>query len=48
MTAKQQAIHDIQQELKSCGKCFLAFREELNPIMDSLVANQLKQQSHVH
>lgn len=44
MSAKDQATLDIQQELSSMGKCFLAFRTELNPIMEELVNNQIKAQ----
>ena len=44
MSAKQQAIKDIKQELSLHGKCFLAFRTELNPVMEKLVSNQLKAQ----
>ena len=44
MSAKQQAIKDIKQELSLHGKCFLAFRTELDPVMEELVSNQLKAQ----
>ena len=44
MNAKSQAIKDIKQELSLHGKCFLAFRTELNPVMEELVSNQLKAQ----
>ena len=44
MSAKQQAVQDIKESLKIQGKCFLAFRSELNPIMDTLVNEQLKAQ----
>jgi hypothetical protein len=44
MTAREQAVLDIQQELSSKGKCFLAFRTELNSIMEELVNNQIKAQ----
>ena len=37
MSAKEQAIMDIRQDLQSNGKCFIAFRANLNPIMDKLV-----------
>lgn len=44
MSAKQCAERDIRESLKIQGKCFLAFRTELNPIMDTLVNEQLKAQ----
>ena len=44
MSAKQAAILDIQEDLSRQGKCFIAFREKLNPVMDSLVSEQLKAQ----
>lgn len=44
MSAKQQAVQDIKESLRIQGKCFLAFRSELNPIMDTLVNEQLKAQ----
>lgn len=44
MTAKQQAIKDIKDELKGSGKCFITFHSELNPIMDSIVSEYLKEQ----
>ena len=47
MTAKQKAILDIKQELRDQAKAFIAFRSELNPIMDELVDNQIKQQERI-
>ena len=44
MSAKDLAIQDIQKELELNGKCFLAFRTELNPVMKRLVSNQIKAQ----
>ena len=44
MLAKQQAVKDIRESLRMQGKCFLAFRTELNPIMKDLVNEQLKAQ----
>lgn len=40
MSAKEQAIIDIQEELQREGKCFLAFRSELDPIMSSIVKRE--------
>lgn len=42
MSAKEQAIQDIKSELEKQGKCFLAFKESLNPIMDSIVKRELQ------
>ena len=47
MSAKQQAIMDIQKELSEHGKCFLAFHKQLNPIMNRLVKEHIKAQQHV-
>lgn len=44
MTARKAAERDIKQFLKIQGKCFLTFHEELNPIMDELVNQQIKAQ----
>lgn len=44
MTAKQQAIKDIQNELDRNKKTFIPFLTVLNPIMGSLVDAQLKKQ----
>lgn len=44
MTAKQQAIKDIQDELDRNKKTFIPFLVGLNPIMGSLVDAQLKKQ----
>lgn len=44
MTAKQQAIKDIQDELDKNKKTFIPFIARLNPIMGSLVDAQLKRQ----
>ena len=44
MTAKGQAIQDIKDELKSEGKCFFSFRKELNPTINKIVDEYLKQQ----
>ena len=42
--AKRQAIEDIKAELKKSGKCFLAFRSKLNPVMEELVNEQINEQ----
>jgi hypothetical protein len=47
MTAKEQAILDIKEELKEQHKSFLAFHKNLNSIMDKLVENQLKLQASI-
>lgn len=40
MSARQAAEADIKQELERCGKCFIAFHEELDPVIDRLVSIQ--------
>lgn len=37
MTARHQAIEDIKNELKMSQRCFLAYRKELNPVIDEIV-----------
>lgn len=44
MTAKEQAIQDIKEELRIEGKSFLMFRKRLNPKMKTLEENYIKQQ----
>lgn len=44
MTAKEQALQDIKDDLRQDSKCFLAFKENLNPIMDELVEDYTKLQ----
>ena len=43
--AKEQAIHDIQDECLREGKQFYAFISDLDEVMDLLVNNQITQQS---
>jgi len=42
--AKQQAMLDIQADLESQGKCFLAFVKKFNPVMGTLVRNHIADQ----
>ena len=44
MSAKDVATQDIMSELEKEGKSFLAFRTKLDPVMDSLVNEQLQMQ----
>ena len=44
MSAKEQAVLDIKNDLKAQGKCFIAFRSELNPVMHKLVTRQIMEQ----
>lgn len=44
MSAKQQAIADIRQELHHTSRSFIAFRTELNPKMASLVEGYIQKQ----
>lgn len=47
MSVRELATQDIQEELSRQGKCFLAFRSELDPIMDKLVEEQSNEQLKV-
>lgn len=47
MTARQQALMDIRQELKNESKSFIAYRTELNRQMRNLVNEHLKAQKQV-
>lgn len=44
MTAEELATQDIKDELKLESKCFIAFREKLNPTMNEIVDNYTKLQ----
>ena len=44
MSAKQTAIQDIKDDLKLQGKSFLAFRSELNSVMNKLVFHHIMEQ----
>lgn len=44
IAARNAAIQDIKEELHKQGKIFLLFRRELNPVMDSIVAEYEEQQ----
>ena len=46
MTAEQQALQDIKDDLKQQSKTFIAFRKRLNPIMDRIVNHYLNEQEH--
>lgn len=48
MSAKEQAIQDIKDDLRKQGKSFLAFHRNLNPIMNRLVNKQLKEQEDIN
>ncbi len=37
MSAKEQAIQDIKEDLKKEGKAFISYRQELNGIMKKIV-----------
>lgn len=47
MSPYKQATKDIQAELAKAGKCFMSFRKELNPIMDKIVRNAIKEQEEL-
>ena len=44
MSAKECAEKDIKRYLRQEGKVFMAFIEELNPIMDSLTEEYIEEQ----
>ena len=44
MSVKEVAIEDIKDDLRQNGLCFLAFREDLDPIMDELVQMESEKQ----
>lgn len=41
------AVQDIRIELDKQGKCFIAFRTELNPIMREIIKEYNRQQKEV-
>ena len=41
------AVQDIRVELDKEGKCFIAFRTELNPIMREIIKEYNRQQKEV-
>lgn len=44
MSPRRKAEHDIRKELTRQGKCFIAFRKELNPVMREIVKEHLEEQ----
>lgn len=44
MTPKELAVQDMKNDLNKQGKSFLAFHNELNPIIRKLVSTQIKEQ----
>lgn len=42
------AMQDIRVELNKEGKCFIAFRTELNPIMREIIKEYNRQQKEVN
>lgn len=44
MTAKDQAVRDIENDLRLQGRCFMAFHTELDSTMRSLVRGQIREQ----
>ena len=47
MSVKDYAISDIKKDLEKNHKCFLAFISKLDPSMDSLVNQQIKEQEQL-
>ena len=46
MTAKQCAIRDIKKYLKQENQVFIAFREELDPVMNKLEKEYIEHQNN--
>lgn len=47
MTARSIAVHDIVQELRKEGKCFLLFHRELNAPIKKIVETYSNQQDKI-
>ena len=47
MSVKQTAIKDLREHLKEQGKCFLAFNRKLDPSIQTLVDDYIKQQENL-
>jgi hypothetical protein len=47
MSVREVATQDIKQELELQGKCFIMFQEKLDPYMDMLVNERIKEQNKV-
>ena len=45
--AYEKAVEDILNDCESRGKCFMAFRSNLNPVMDEIVSEYLKEQEQI-
>ena len=45
--AFEQAVNDILSECERTGRCFMAFRSKLNPVMDELVNEYIEEQSRL-
>lgn len=45
--AYNQAVEDIKDDLLKEGKCFLAFRKKLNPVMEEIVREYADAQSQI-
>ena len=48
MTPKDLAVKEMKEELKRQNKSFLAFHNDLNPMMRRLVFSQIKQQLSIN
>ena len=47
MTPKDLAVKDMKEDLSKENKSFLAFHNELNPVMRKIVSNQIKEQIEI-
>lgn len=46
--AKKTAIQDIKEDLMQEGKCFLAFRKNLNPTIGNMVRKYINSQNRIN
>lgn len=44
MSVRDYAVQDIQDELARNGRCFIAFHNELNPVIGRLVTSHIESQ----
>ena len=44
MTPKDLAVKDMKEDLRRQNKSFLAFHNELNPVMRKIVSSQIREQ----
>ena len=47
MSVRQLAEQDIKDDLQQHGKCFIAFQKKLDPYMEMLVNERIREQVEV-